>query len=330
MQRVTILALDNAAATTITGPYDTFCLTGVLWNLGQGLDIIPEFEVEIVTPKGEPARCLNNLTIMPHRAMPEVQETDLVLVSAILDIHQTLAQQGEIIDWLRERYKAGAMLASVCTGSFALAETGLLDGKIATTHWRAADEFKSLYPKVDLKPERLITDAGDLFCSGGFNSSIDLSNYMVEKMCGRETAIQCAKSLVVDRGRVSQTPYSVFHFQREHNDEQILKIQDTLERNFNKDIDLERLSQEHAMGRRTMERRFKAATGDTPLMYLQRVRVEEAKLSLESNNMTVDEISYQVGYEDTPFFRKIFIKHTTMRPNEYRAKFIKMVDFGAQ
>ncbi len=330
MQRVTILALDNAAATTITGPYDTFCLTGVLWNLGQGMDIVPEFEVEIVTPKGDPARCLNNLTVMPHRSMTEVEKTDLILVSAILDIHQTLDRQGEIIDWLREQYKNGAMLASVCTGSFALAETGLLDGKIATTHWRAADEFKSLYPKVDLKPERLITDAGDIFCSGGFNSSIDLSNYMVEKMCGRETAIQCAKSLVVDRGRVSQTPYSVFHFQREHKDEQILKIQDTLERNFNQDIDLDQLSQKHAMGRRTMERRFKTATGDTPLMYLQRVRVEEAKRSLESNNMTVDEISYQVGYEDTPFFRKIFIKHTTMRPNEYRAKFIKMVDFGAQ
>lgn len=329
MQRVTILALDDAAATTITGPYDTFCLTGVLWNLGQGQDIVPEFEVEIVTPTGEPAHCLNSLTLIPHRAMTDVQATDLILVSAVLDIHQTLARQGEIINWLREQYQAGAMLASVCTGSFALAETGLLDGKIATTHWRAADEFKALYPKVLLKPERLITDAGDIFCSGGFNSSIDLSNYMVEKMCGRETAIQCAKSLVVDRGRVSQTPYSVFHFQREHCDEQILKIQDTLERDFNKDIDLDLIAQQHGMGRRTMERRFKTSTGDTPLMYRQRVRVEEAKKKLELNKMTFDEISYKVGYEDTSFFRKIFIKHTTMRPNEYRTKFIRMVDFDA-
>ncbi|HIJ78074.1 MAG: helix-turn-helix domain-containing protein [Desulfobulbaceae bacterium] len=330
MRRVTILALDDAAATTITGPYDTFCLTGVLWNLGQGQDIVPEFKVEIVTPTGAPARCMNNLTIMAHRAMTEVRETDLILVSAVLDIHQTLARQGEIIEWLKERYRAGAMLASVCTGSFALAETGLLDGKIATTHWRAADEFKALYPKVQLKPERLITDAGDIFCSGGFNSSIDLANYLVEKMCGRETAIQCAKSLVVDRGRVSQTPYSVFNFQREHHDEQILKIQNRLETDFNKDIDLEQLAQRYGMGRRTMERRFKASTGDTPLMYLQRVRVEAAKQKLESNKMTFDEISYQVGYEDTSFFRKIFIKHTTMRPIEYRAKFMKMVDFGAQ
>lgn len=330
MKRVTILALDDAAATTITGPYDTFCLTGVLWNLGQGEDIAPEFEVEIVTPTGAPARCLNNLVITPHRSMTEVAATDLVMVSAVLDINQTLSKQGEIVDWLKERYKAGAMLASVCTGSFALAETGLLDGKVATTHWRAADEFRALYPKVQLKPERLITDAGNIFCSGGFNSSIDLSNYLVEKMCGRETAIQCAKSLVVDRGRVSQIPYSVFHFQREHSDGQILKIQQTLESNYSRHIDLERLAKEHGMGRRTMERRFKASTGDTPLMYLQRVRVEEAKQRLELNTMTFDEISYQVGYEDTAFFRKIFIKHTTMRPNEYRSKFIKMVDFATQ
>ncbi|MEN8256282.1 MAG: helix-turn-helix domain-containing protein [Thermodesulfobacteriota bacterium] len=330
MKRVTILALDDAAATTITGPYDSFCLTGVIWNIGQGQDIMPEFEVEIVTPTGDPARCMNNLTIMPHRAMAEVQETDLVLVSSVLDIHNTLARQGEIVDWLRKRYEAGAMLASVCTGTFALAETGLLDGKIATTHWRAADEFKSLYPKVQLKPERLITDAGDIFCSGGFNSSVDLANYLIEKMCGREIAIQCAKSLVIDRGRVSQTPYSVFHFQREHNDDQILKIQDTLERNFSKDIDLDYLSQKHGMGRRTMERRFKASTGDTPLMYLQRVRVEEAKRNLESKDMTFGEISYLVGYEDTSFFRKIFIKHTTMRPTEYRSKFVKVVNFGTQ
>ncbi|MBU0680546.1 MAG: helix-turn-helix domain-containing protein [Proteobacteria bacterium] len=122
----------------------------------------------------------------------------------------------------------------------------------------------------------------------------------------------------------------MFHFQRGHSDDQILKIQDTLEKDFNKDIDLDQLSQQHAIGRRTMERRFKASTGDTPLMYLQRVRVEEAKRSLESNNKTFDEISYHVGYQDTSFFRKIFVKHTTMRPNEYRAKFIKMVDFGGQ
>jgi len=328
MKRVTILALDDAAATTITGPYDTFCLTGVLWNLGQGIDILPEFKVEIVTPTGEPAHCLNNLTIMPHRSMMEVVDTDLVLVSAVLDIHQTLAKQGEIIGWLQDRYQAGAMLASVCTGSFALAETGLLDGKLATTHWRAADEFRALYPKVDLKPERLITDAGDIFCSGGFNSSVDLSNYLVEKICGRATAIQCAKSLVVDRGRNSQTPYSVFHFQREHSDEQVLKAQEILERLYKENIDFDKLAQDCGMGRRTMDRRFKTATGDTPLLYLQRVRVENAKISLELDSTTFDEISYQVGYEDTGFFRKIFTKHTGMRPSEYRAKFTKMVDFG--
>ena len=323
MKQITILALDDAAATTITGPYDVFCLAGVLWNLGHKQKLTPQFEVEIVSPRGEPVHCLNNLTLMPHRAMTEVGKCDLVLVSAIFDIAKTLEHQGEIIDWLKERHRAGAMLASVCTGSFALAETGLLDGKIATTHWRTADEFRTRYPRVHLKPEQLITDAGDIFCSGGFNSSIDLANYLVEKICGREIAVQCAKSLVHDIGRCSQTPYSVFHFQREHEDEAILKAQDILENRYNKNVGIESLAQECGMGRRTLERRFKAATGDTPVLYLQRVRVEQAKRLLEMEGKCFNEISWQVGYEDPGFFRKLFTKHTTLRPSEYRAKFAK-------
>ncbi len=321
MKRATILALDDAAATTITAPYDIFCLAGMLWNLGKGLNLAPPFEVEIVSPTGKPIRCLNNLTIMPHRSMTEVKSTDLIVVSAVLDITRTMARQGEIINWLRRQYQDGAMLASVCTGAFVLAETGLLDGKIATTHWRTVDEFRAFYPKVDLKPEQLITDAGDIFCSGGFNSSMDLANYLVEKVCGREMAVQCAKALVQDIGRCSQAPYSVFQFQHEHDDQQILKAQKILESRYNEAIPLEVLACKCGLGRRTLERRFKVVTGDTPLKYLQRVRIEEAKRLLEAGHSNFIEISWLVGYEDAGFFRKLFVRHTTLRPNEYRAKF---------
>jgi transcriptional regulator GlxA family with amidase domain len=330
MKKVSILALDDSAATTITGPYDVFNLTGVLWNIGQGEDITPSFKPEIITPKGDPVKCMNNLTILPDRAMTEVENTDLIVISAVLDIVQTLAKQGEIIDWLREQYKKGTPLAAICTGSFVLAETGLLDGKIATTHWRTVDEFRELYPKVNLKPERLVTDAGDLFCSGGFNSSIDLSSYLVEKFCGRAVAIQCAKSLVHDTGRCLQTPYTVFDFQHDHKDEPILNVQKILEKNYKKNIDFETLAGKCGLGRRTLERRFKTATGDTPNIYLQRIRVEEAKRLLETGNITFNEISYNVGYEDTSSFRKLFTKHTGLKPNEYKTKFIRNIDFGSQ
>lgn len=323
MKNVAILALDDAAATTITAPFDIFSLTGVLWNLGQGEDFAPQFKVEIVSPNGKPIKCLNNLTIMPHRAMEEVEEADLVMISSVLDIHRTLKRQGEIINWLIDRYQQGAWLASICTGTFALAETGLLDGKNATTHWRAIDEFRSLYPRVILQPDRLIADAGALFSSGGFNSAFDLSNYLVERLCGRLTAVQTVKSLVNNMAEGPPSSYAMSRFHHHHDDKPIIRAQEILESHYTENMDIDTLAQRCGLGRRTLERRFKKATGDTPLVYLQRIRVEKAKRLLESESLSFGEISNLVGYEDAAFFRKLFIKHTDLRPNQYRAKFIR-------
>ena len=321
MKRVTILALDDAAATTVTAPYDIFSLTGVLWNLGQGEEFAPRFQVEIVTPRGEPARCMNGLTLLPHRAMTEVETTDLVVVSSVLDIHRPLARQGEIIDWLRGRHRDGAWLAAVCTGTFALAETGLLNGRIATTHWRAVDEFRSLYPEVLLQPERLIAEAGTLFSSAGFNSAIDLSHHLVERLCGHLTAVQTVRSLVPAMAASPNDRPLLFRYHRHHQDQPVIAIQRLLEERYPEAVDFNAVAARFGLSRRTMERRFKTATGDTPLLYLQRLRVEAAKRLLESESLSFAEISFRVGYEDTGFFRKLFLKFTGLRPGEYRARF---------
>lgn len=330
MKKITVLAMDDAAATTITGAFDVFGLTGVLYNQACGQHVVPHFDVEIVTPGGKAVNCLNKMQILPHRAMEAVEQTDLVIVSAILDINKTLSAQGEVVPWLVEQYLRGAHLASICSGSFVLAETGLLDGKEATTHWGMAKSFISRYPKVNLKPERLITDAGDIYCSGAFNSCIDLSIYLVEKFYGHEIAVESAKALVHDIGRVDQTPYTPFLFQCTHKDSEIAEVQRVIESNYNKDVNITVLARRHGIGRRTLERRFKLATGDTPLLYQQRVRVERARKILESQTMTFDEICYEVGYENSSFFRKIFMKHTGLRPTEYRAKFCKSYDLSKE
>jgi transcriptional regulator GlxA family with amidase domain len=202
-----------------------------------------------------------------------------------------------------------------------LAETGLLDGKTATTHWGFADQFQRRYPQIKLKPERLITDEGNLFCSGGYNGGIDLSLYLVEKYCGHEVALQSSKSVIADIGRTSQAPYAIFQFQKDHRDKQILVVQEWIENNFDQNFNYNQLARHHGMSRRTFERRFKAATGDTPLTYQQRIRVEAAKRLLEDGNRSFDEITYQVGYEDSSSFRKIFLKQTSLRPREYQKKF---------
>jgi transcriptional regulator GlxA family with amidase domain len=166
-----------------------------------------------------------------------------------------------------------------------------------------------------------MTDEGDLFCSGGYNAGIDLSLYLVEKYCGHEVALQTAKSALADLGRTSQAPYASSHHQKDHHDTEILQVQEWIEGNFRRNFTYDDLSRNHGMSRRTLERRFKAATGETPLLYQQRIRVEAAKRMLEVANRSFDEITCQVGYGDSSSFRKVFMKQTGLRPTEYRRKF---------
>jgi transcriptional regulator GlxA family with amidase domain len=321
MKRVTILAMYNTMASTVTGPMDVFYQAGIMWNYFRGQRLTPFFETEIVTTDGGPFKCLNGTRMLPDRSVRDVASTDLIVVSSILNIDKTLKHEGEAVDWLKEHYGRGTHIATVCTGAFVLAETGLLDGKTATTHWGSAGEFRQRYPRVHLKPERLLTDEGDLFCSGGMNAGTDLALYLVEKYCGHEVALQSSKAMISDIGRTLQAPYAIFQYQKDHKDTQILAVQKLLEKDFGRDYPYEALARRFGMSRRTFERRFKAATGDTPLIYLQRVRVEAAKHLLESRDLSFDEIAYRVGYEDSSAFRKLFLKQTGLRPREYRKRF---------
>jgi transcriptional regulator GlxA family with amidase domain len=321
MKRITILAMFNTMASTVVGPMDIFYQAGVVWNYFQGKKPTPFFETRIVTTDGKPFKCLSGTTMLPDASIREVESTDLIVVSSILDIDKTMKYEGEAVDWIKQHYRLGAHIATICTGAFVLAETGLLDGKTATTHWGAADEFRRRYPRIDLKPERLITDEGDLLCSGGMNAGTDLALYLVEKYCGHEIALQSSKTMISDIGRTMQAPYSIFQFQKDHQDARILSVQKLMEDNFDQNYPYEKLASKSGMSRRNFERRFKAATGDTPLIYLQRVRVEAAKTMLENRDLSFDEIAYSVGYQDSTAFRKIFLKQTGLLPTEYRRRF---------
>jgi transcriptional regulator GlxA family with amidase domain len=321
MKKVTILAIHNTILSTVVGPMDVFFQTGQLWNHINGLPLTPHFEVEIVSENGAQVKCLNNVFIKPHRSLDDVNKTDLILIPSITDIEKTIKRSTKTLDWICRNHQQGTSIASVCTGAFLLAQTGLLDGKTATTHWGFVELFQQMYPQINLKPERLITDEDTLYCAGALSAGIDLSIYLVGKYCGQEVAIQCSKSLIHDMGRHSQTPYSVFQFQKKHNDEAIKSVQQWLENNYTKPVDMNAVAKLHGMSRRTFERRFKKATGDTPLLYLQRTRLEAAKRMLETQNGTFDEISYSLGYENSSHFREVFKKHTGLLPTEYQRYF---------
>lgn len=320
MKKITILALDKAVASSVIGTMDIFYQAGLTWNYLFGRDPIRYFDVEIVTRTGKPVKGLNGISIQPHRSMADVESTDIIMVSSFFD-YDILKGSRETFDWLNEHHSRGTTLASICVGSFVLAEAGLLDGKTATTHWGFANEFRRRYPRVKLLPEQLITDEGDLLCSGACNSYIDLSLYLIERFFGRKLALECAKTMLHDFGRSSQTPYMVFQFPKSHGDTGVCVAQEWIEQHYKEKINISALSDLHGMSQRAFERRFKQATGDSPLFYLQRVRVEAAKRMLETGNRTFNEITYSVGYEDSSFFRKLFKKHTGLLPKTYRQKF---------
>lgn len=320
MVSVTILALDNVLASSVMGSMDVFCQTGGTWNLITGKDEISYFDVTIVTKDGKPAKSRNQAAIYPNCSIRDIESTELIIISSFSNIN-TIETSGEAVEWLKEHYNNGATIAGVCAGTYILAETGLLDGKTATTHWGFANDFRERYPNVHLHPEKILTDEGNLLCSGGCNSYIDLSVYLVERYCGRTIALESSKAMLHDIGRNSQVPYSVYQFAKAHDDSKIQSVQEWFDENYNQNIVIKDIAKNFGFSRRVFERRFKAATGNTPLLYLQRTRVEIAKNLLEKSSRTFSEISAMVGYQDTSFFRKLFIKHTRLLPKEYRAKF---------
>lgn len=328
MKRVTILGLTDTSSTIISGPLDIFFFAGRLWNALFNEPKTPYFEVEIVSLDGGPVSCIGNLMIQAHQSIASIQETDLLIIPSILDIEDTMVREKDVIPWIKEMYHHGAHVAAICTGTFVLAETGLLDGKIATTHWGFSEYFRKRYPKVILKPERMITEFGDIFTAGGSNACFDIALYLVRKYCGQDVARKLAKTFLHDLDRILQTPWIAFQYQRAHSDKKILCAQEHLENQYAEKINFDELAQQIAMSRRTFERRFKCATGDSPLHYLQRVRVEAAKRILETDNRSFDEVTYAVGYEDYSFFRKIFTEIAGIHPKDYRKKWCAPSDFA--
>jgi len=254
----------------------------------------------------------------------EVEKTDLIIIPALEgDMIKNLEDNHDFIPWIIKQYKAGAEVASLCVGAFLLAETGLINGKKCATHWMAANDFRRMFPDVELVEDRIITDEHGIYSSGGAFSYLNLILYLIEKFAGREIAVFCSKAFQIDIQRDSQSPFIIFQGQKEHGDESIMKAQDFIEKNFQERITVDQLASMLALGRRNMERRFKKATSNTVIEYIQRVKIEAAKKGFETGRKNISEIMYDVGYSDVKAFRTIFRKITGLSPIEYRNKYSK-------
>jgi len=321
MKKVTIVGFYNSMATTIFGPMDIFNQAGRLWNRVNNSPGTPFFDVVLASCDGGPVKCTNNIRVTPHCGIEEIRSTDLIILASATYIREILEKSPGLIPWIRHQYDQGAHVASICTGAFLLAETGLLNGLSATLHWGFVEEFRKRYPGVRLDQDRMFIDHGRLYCSAGVNAGMDLSLYLVEKLCGRKAALESARTMILDLGRTRQTPYAGFVFSMNHGDPMVMEVQKNMEAHYTETLDYNRLAEGCRMSRRSLERRFRQATGVTPLVYLQQLRIENAKRLLHEGIRNVNEIAWEVGYEDVSFFRKVFVRLTGLRPREYQQRF---------
>lgn len=321
MKTISILIPRGAILGSIEGPRQLFTqVNSFLTSRGES----PLFKIQLIGLTKETPVSDNLYTIHADAVLKDIVKTDLVIIPAIDgDIQQSLEINHEFIPWITKQYKQGAELASLCMGAFILASTGLLKGRKCSTHWLAANQFRSMFPDVDLIPEKVVTDENGIYSSGGAYSYLNLVLYLIEKYAGRELSILCAKVFAIEIERDSQSAFIIFQGQKEHEDEPIKKAQEFIENNFQDKITVDQLASMFALGRRNLERRFKKATSNTVIEYMQRVKIEAAKMSLESSRENVNEVMYKVGYTDTKAFRTTFKRITGLSPVQYRNKYTR-------
>ena len=313
---------------SIIGPFKIFNAVNQ-YLIETGKRTQPMFTIDLVGLDNKSILYNGLFEIKTTKTFAQATQTDLIFIPAFNgDYSKGIERNQELIDWVREQYAKGAEVASFCVGAFILAATGLVNGKTCTTHWIATEPFKSLFPQVNLLPEKVITDEDGIYSSGGAFSFLNLIIYMIEKYVGREEAIYCSKLFEIEIDRVTQADFAIFRGQKAHNDTTIYNAQEYIEAHFHQKISVENLADKFALSRRNFIRRFKKATQNTPIEYIQRVKIEAAKKSLESTSQNVTEVMYQIGYSDSKAFRTVFKRYTGLSPVEYKNKYNRHLKFA--
>jgi len=321
MKHLTIIVPDGDGnnLSSIVGAYKIFTRANALWKESHGWEL---FTIELAGISKQVDFYQGLFTVRPHTHIDAISKTNLIIIPSLNHNYEKAMKANKLlIDWVEQQYKNGAEIASICTGAFILASAGLLDGKACSTHWAAANTFRSMFPKVHLQADPLITDENGIYTNGGAYSFLNLVIYLIEKYFDRQTAIYCSKIFQIEMDRNSQSAFSIFTGQKSHGDIIIQQAQAYIESRLDEKISVEDLSSRFAVGRRNFDRRFIKATGNTPLEYSQRVKIESAKKAFETSRKTVNEVMYEVGYSDIKAFREVFRKITGMSPLAYRGKY---------
>lgn len=322
MKKVSIIVINDCIAASVVGLYDILSrVSSMSSELDQELDESVGFHVELISlEKQKVVYSDSGFPIHCHKSFDEQDSPNIVIVPALRHLPE-FSFIATLLDWLKAKNGEGVTICSVCTGAFVLAETGLLHGKESTVSWFAAEEFKLRYPNVKIKKESVLIDNSNIIMTGASTSFLNLGIYLIEKFYGKKLANYAAKILLINKGNISQQSYSIFIGQKKHGDENIQKAQKFIEDNIHENITVKTVIDETPLTERTFIRKFKEATGITPLEYIQRTKVEYAKKELESGEINISQISYATGYEDLNFFRQIFKRYTGLTPSQYQNQF---------
>ncbi|WP_449440188.1 GlxA family transcriptional regulator [Pedobacter steynii] len=319
MKHISILVPKGAILGSLEGSRQLFSQVNEFFKAkGQP----PLFTVQLVgLTKGTPVSG-GLFTVNTDLLIGDIEKTDLIIIPAIDgELSGAIEKNKDFVPWIVKQYENGAEIASLCLGAFLLASTGLLKGRKCATHWLAENDFRRMFPDVSLVTEKIITDEHGIYSSGGAFSYLNLILYLIEKYAGREIAVLSAKVFAIELDRENQLSFTIFQGQKEHEDESVKKIQEFIEKNFQEKITIDQLASMQAIGRRNLERRFKKATSNTIVEYIQRVKMEAAKISLESSRENINEVMYKVGYTDNKAFRTTFKRITGLSPIQYRSKY---------
>lgn len=322
MKHISILVPSgNSSITNIEGTHQIFSEVN---SFLQSMEQEPLFRIQFVGLDHASSQRNGQFTIKPDVLVSEVERTDIIIIPALFGDHAEIRERNKaFLPWIVEQYRQGAEVASFCIGAFFLAATGLLNGKQCATHWRFANEFRAMFPEARLVDDKIMTESEGIYTSGGAYSYLNLLLYLVEKHAGRDMAILTSKAFMIDIDRDSQSPFIIFSGQKAHEDDSIRKAQEYIEKNFEDKITVDQLAGMLALGRRSLERRFKKATSNTVTEYIQRVKIEAAKKDLETGRKNINEVMYDVGYADVKAFRTTFRKITGLSPIEYKNKYNK-------
>lgn len=331
--KVIIVGFDGVLGSALTGALDLFSFTGVSWQRFLDEPVEPRFNVQIASLGGVDIRCSNRLIMQAHCDIAKVLDCDLLLIPTIGDsIDKVLSQNSKLIAHIKRLANTKADIASNCSGAFFLAKAGLLDGKVATTHWGYASKFKAEYPLVDLQENQFVTQSksasksqsGNIFCAAGGSAFYDLGLLLIERYCGREISTQVAKTQIIDSKRGNQNSYTNVSLHRPHSDPLVKQVQEFIEENFRQPMQVSHLATMVNVTPRTLNRRFQACVAMRPIEYIQAVRIEQAKRLLELGDVTIKSLAEQVGYDDISSFTRLFKRATELTPKEYQEKFSRL------